>query len=487
MFDSEFYPTPIHILDQMGIECYGKVCLEPQAGSGNIVDWLNSNGAKEVLAVEKNDKLRGMLRGCSVIETDSFNLKAEEISHVQLIVMNPPFSNAAAHILHLWEIAPEGCEIISLCNYETIAKDHYGRNRQLSSVIEGYGEGMNLGAAFASAARSTNVEIGMIRLFKPALNESADFEGFYLECDQYEGGAGLMRYDEIRAIVQNYVGAVRAFDKVEEAGRELMRYTNTKFGSRPFSFGHSVAFQATFRGDGITTKAAFAKALQMKSWQFIFDIVGIEKYVTQGVMADINKFIESRKNYPFTVKNVYKMLEIIVGTRGETMQRAIIEAVDNFTKHTHENRYGVEGWKTNEGHLLNSRFIIPFIAEANFSRGMGIREGRHYNNSLNDLVKALCFVSGKRYEDIPDIRTVSCTKGENGMYKERDGRDAEKAGFSCEGFNSFETNKWYDWGFFQFKVYKKGTGHFKFKSNDDWAILNRAYAKAKGQTLPEKL
>ncbi len=54
-----------------------------------------------------------------------------------------------------------------------------------------------------------------------------------------------------------------------------------------------------------------------------------------------------------------------------------------------------------------------------------------------------------------------------------------------EGKQVFYPNTWYDWGFFRFKVFKKGTGHFEFKSEDDWAMLNRAYAKAKGQALPE--
>lgn len=489
MFDSEFFPTPHHVIDMMGIDCYDKVVLEPQAGSGNIVEWLNLNGAREVLAVEQNEKLRSMLRGCSVIEENSFNLKAEDISHVQLIVMNPPFSNAASHILHLWNIAPEGCELISLCNYETLNKQYYGRNRELANVVDSYGEGLNLGSVFAQAERTTNVEIGLVRLFKPVVSETADLDGFYLDMDEHAGGGGIMRYDEIRAVVQNYVGAVRAFEKVAEAGKELNRYTQTKFGNREFSFGSEIAFQATSRGEGITNKHAFARAFQRKCWQFIFDIVGIEKYVTRGVMADINKFIDSRKNYPFTVKNVYRMLEIIVGTRGETMQRAIVEAVDNFTKHTHENRYGVEGWKTNEGHLLNQKFIIPYIADVRWSGNsrLSIRQGKYYSKALEDLVKALCFVTGKRYEAIPDIRTASCVKGEDGMYSDRNGILRERPDYSSNGFDAFEPNKWYDWGFFQFKVFKKGTGHFKFKSLDDWGQLNRAYAKAKGQTLPEKL
>jgi hypothetical protein len=36
-------------------------------------------------------------------------------------------------------------------------------------------------------------------------------------------------------------------------------------------------------------------------------------------------------------------------------------------------------------------------------------------------------------------------------------------------------------------VFKKGTMHLAFKDKKIWETLNRAYAKSKGQVLPEKL
>lgn len=63
--------------------------------------------------------------------------------------MNPPFSNAAKHILHAWEIAPEGCEIISLCNWETIKNSYSSERRQLEEIIDNYGDdSVNLGKCF---------------------------------------------------------------------------------------------------------------------------------------------------------------------------------------------------------------------------------------------------------------------------------------------------------------------------------------------------
>ena len=144
------------------------------------------------------------------------------------------------------------------------------------------------------------------------------------------------------------------------------------------------------------------------------------------------------------------------------MQRAIVEAVDNFTKYTHENRYGVEGWKTNEGHLLNIKIIADYVAGFEFGNNLRVRT---YNSRqvdyIIDLFKALCFITGTDFATIPTVYKINEQK--------------------------LIPNTWYEWGFFEFKVFKKGTGHFKFKDHKVWEKLNRAYAKAKGQVLPEKM
>ncbi len=57
MFNSEFYPTPLSVLEQMGIDCYDKVVLEPSAGKGDIVDFVFANGAAEVLVCEDDQDL----------------------------------------------------------------------------------------------------------------------------------------------------------------------------------------------------------------------------------------------------------------------------------------------------------------------------------------------------------------------------------------------------------------------------------------------
>lgn len=454
MFNSEFFPTPRHVLDMMEVDCYGKVCADFSAGKGDIVDYLKEHGASRVVACEINEDLCKILAPkCELIGRDFFQIEAAQVSHIQAIYINPPFSNADKHIMHAWKVAPEGCEITALCNWETLDNKYSSGRKELGELINTYGCKRNLGSCFSTAERKTDVEVGLVKLFKPAVSSDFDFDGFFLNDDEERGEDGIMSYNEIRAIVNSYVAAVKCFDKCRDAMVEMNRCTSNFGFSQNFSF--TVEYNQT-----VCTKEDFARHMQMKAWKYIFNKVNIEKYVTQGVMADINAFINSRLNYPFTLRNVYKMLEIIVGTRASIMNRAIVEAVDNFTKHTHENRYGVEGWKTNEAHLLNKKFITGWISTLSYSGGLELRTYQcRSTDYVIDLMKALCFITATDFDSI-------------------------KPAFE---WRNMKANTWYDWGFFEFKVFKKGTGHFKFKDEKVWENLNRTYAKIKGQVLPEKL
>ena len=182
-------------------------------------------------------------------------------------------------------------------------------------------------------------------------------------------------------------------DKFEAAAEELSRL------AKGVNFGDGFSFKISYSNE-VKTKLEFSRALQIRCWNLVFEEMNVQKYVTRGVREDLNKFIQSRHHYPFTMRNVYKMIEIIFGTREHTMNRAICEAVENYTKHTHENRYSVEGWKTNESHLLAQKFIVPYMVK-HYNYGNGekfeLNYGR-YQDDLNDLIKAICYIQGYNYD-----------------------------------------------------------------------------------------
>lgn len=90
--NTDFYPTPDNVIAQMmmGEDYMFKTILEPSAGSGNIVKWLQQTGDCNVVACEKDVHLRKLLDGlCPLIGDDFFYLTAEQVSHVDYIVGCP--------------------------------------------------------------------------------------------------------------------------------------------------------------------------------------------------------------------------------------------------------------------------------------------------------------------------------------------------------------------------------------------------------------
>lgn len=500
MFNKDFYPTPENVIFQMleGYDVNGHTVLEPSAGKGDIVDILLSRGAN-VIACESNDDLRKIVSGkCKVIHSDFLKVQSSDISHVDIIVMNPPFSADAKHIIHAWQIAPIGCVIIALCNIETI-KSRYCTNREhLGSIIEEYGNYKDLGQCFSNSERKTGVQVAMVRITKPGVKAKNEFAGFFMEEEPEKQETGIMQYNVIRDLVNRYVAAVKLYDKQLELGIEMNNLTSGFYSSQ-FGFSISEDGKPKARSD-------FKKDLQKSGWNFIFAKLNLAKYTTKGLKEDINKFVEEQAHIPFTMKNIYAMLHLVVGTNGQRMDKALMEVFDKLTKHYDENRYYVEGWKTNSYYLVNRRFIMPYCVHVGWG---GKVERNTYSSSsfelIEDFVKALCFISGDNYSNMISLDDMISYKyklvNENGHYlnelkydfdvtvKERDldaitRKQAERPG-SRIVIDNIEFGKWFNWGYFKVRAYKKGTMHIEFLNEDLWAKFNQRIAKLKGYPLFE--
>jgi hypothetical protein len=469
-FSADFFPTPDHVIDQMlkGVNLKNKKVLEPSAGNGNIVTYLQREGA-EVIACENNQDLKKILQTkCTVIAEDFLTVESHQISHVDLIVMNPPFSADEAHILHAYNIAPAGCKIISLCNLNTVKHTYTEKRKELKNIIDNYGSFADLGPCFNEAERKTGAAIGLIKLQKPGSNYNTEFDGFFMDEDPEEQQYnGLMPYNFVRDLVNRYVAAVKIFDEQLITAVRLNDLTSSFYGSK-------LAMSITER-DAPKTRNEFKKDLQKNAWNFIFNKMNMQKYATRGLKEDINKFVENQHNVPFTMRNIYKMLEIVIGTTESRMDRAILEVFEKLTKHHAENRYNVEGWKTNSHYTVNKRFIVPNIFGVGWS---GQLEVTHYAETyevIDDLHKALCFLTGENYDKIGSFWSFNHIETE----------ESKTASSYKKEYIKHEFNKWYEFGMFKVKGFKKGTGHFEFKDENIWGKFNQRISKLKGYPLFE--
>lgn len=475
MFNKNFYPTPDEVLNMMGFDAKDKIVLEPSAGSGNIIDFLKIKGAKKIIACENSEKLAEIVKSkCDqFLSYDFLEVKKEDVSHVEMIVANPPFSNGVEHVLHMWEIAPDGCHIYTLINHDNL--DSYSATREtrrLKNLIKDFGASVNLGSCFDTAERKTNVNVGFITLFKPATEESG-FEGFFMD-DEHAINTeyGIIKYDAIRNLVERYVDALKTFKEFEAVQTKM----NTIL--EPVRISPLTAKIYENGRDSELDYNGFASALQRKMWQHVFSMMNLDKFLTSKVRDKINKFSEQQQKVPFTMKNIYRMGEIIYGTSEQIMKDALVESIDNLTMYTHENRYEVEGWKTNKGHLLGKKFIANGLSTWS---GLEISWGSRIDDNLSDLIKVLCNLTATNFDNI----TRPCNWIEKGMGSNTwyDVKMKLKNGVDENGNDKYI----YEPIFFEFKFFKKGSIHIKFLDEKLWELLNRKYADIKGNDLPEKI
>lgn len=455
MFNKDFFPTPRPVIEYIlsGYTLEGKTILEPSAGKGDIVDYCIGAGAN-VIACEKHpDLLTIVAAKCPVIAGDFLTVTSEQVSHIDMIVMNPPFSSDEKHILHAWEIAPAGCKIVALCNAETLEKTYSYSRKELKSVVDSYGNWRNIGGVFAKSERPTDVEIGLIELQKPGASYDSEFEGFFMEDDpQEEQYNGIMPYNFIRDVVNRYIAAIKLFDQQMELAVQMNNLTS--------GFYSSNLATSMKEGDKPITRSRYKKDLQKSAWNFIFSKMNMQKYATKGLKEDINRFVEQQQQIPFTMRNIYHMLDIVIQTHSQRMDKALEEVFDKLTQHYDENRYSVEGWKTNSHYLVNKKFILPNLFEPNYSGGLRPRYGWSNVEIIEDFQKALCYITGTKYEDCTSFWQF-CTN------------------------NKISSNELHSWGFFEFRAFKKGTGHFTFNSDELWGKFNQHIARIKGYPLFE--
>lgn len=467
LFNRDFYPTPHEVIEQMLSlsDIRGKIILEPSAGSGNIVDFLQKNGAKKVIACEINTKLQAIIAGkCELIASDFLTVTPDMISHIDMIVMNPPFSAEEAHILHAWDVAPEGCEIISLCNSSLLSRNYYERREKIRELIDNNGNSQCLGEVFKTAERQTSVDVSVIRLYKPRTGEHEFDDFFDMTEDEEPNTQGIVRYSYVQDIVSKYKDAVELFDTVMEGNNRMNELCNS-MGVQPIVFGARKVQDVNSYSSGAITRDMFKKTLQKSLWKHVFEQFHMSKYVTQNVINELNRAIELASDMPFTMKNIYRMAQMLVATHGNRMQQTLVETFEYICSLSAENSTAGEKWKTNSDYMINRRFIVPYLTSydkymtrTNCYVSLGYY--REYTK-IDDIVKALCHITGTNYDNISNISTFV-----------RETR--------------MNWGQWYEWGFFRIRGYKKGTMHFEFIDENVWYKFNQEVASVKGWQLPKQ-
>lgn len=546
--NQDFYPTHKEAADILlrNLDLFDKIVLEPHGGKGDLIEQIKLAGAKEIITCEIEKDLIPICseKADKFLKPNFLEVSSDEISHVDYIIANVPFSNGADHIIHMWEVCPEGCIISAFINYNTYKIWKKGNRAKLRQIIDKYGKIDYVGNIFNNAERKTDVEVGLVYLYKEKTGDD-EFED-YLFSDEEEkeiyGGDGIAFYSKIRDIVGRYIQGVKMFNSVIGKADEINSIIHPLGGE--FNINFSAIDK---RGDRYTTltRDTFKKDLQKSAWKSVFKEMNMEKYLTRKSREQINKYVEMETTKPFTEKNIYIMAQTIFGTHESRMMDVVEETFDWLTMHHNGNRYAVEGWKTNSMYMVNKKFIAPYCGLSMGYDGSPSFDWGRSSETINDLVKALCIVDGKNYDNMISIEDFFSSKEvENEDKKEFCIKVSDETGVDlkfCQLIHEFlinyssvteidkwinknfwdfnwisdrkkdlkkiikyyqkekptskyfgkrretkEWGKWYNWNFFKIKVYKKGTMHCQFIDDKLWEKFNLLAVKKKGWRLPTK-
>lgn len=242
---SEFYPTPRALAEKMVEHTDWKTVrtiLEPSAGKGDIlkavarkltyeigvdVDCIEADSnLRQVLSYNFSDEKRNEIydrerdldsrrwsqdnplsekeREKLAALDDEYNgffsdgihivgndfLAYQPFKRYDLIIMNPPFSEGDKHLLKALDIQKRGGQIVCLLNAETIRNPYTHTRQELLATLERYDYQCEfIQNAFCTAERATGVEVALIRVNIPAVQETSDIYERMMKaeyCEEYE-------------------------------------------------------------------------------------------------------------------------------------------------------------------------------------------------------------------------------------------------------------------------------------------------------------
>lgn len=511
----EFYPTPVELVAKMieGIRFKsGNSILEPSAGSGNIVKFiafanntLNDHWRYKYYEGTLDEKRKQIIENDAVkryydyeeddtknyfphinfdidcIEIDKnlqailknhdFNVIADDFLSFETskmydyIIMNPPFSDGDKHLMKAIKLAEKngGSQIICLLNAETI-RNPYSRSRvELKDTLDKYDATYEfINNAFSNAERKTDVDIVIVRVTVPNLNQ------FKFDWSDLDIGADDMNYDVPEECSELVIGdklkqPVLMYRREIELGKRLIYeynaikdkiscgFTNENDPNDYDSYkkeaiihlkvgDNDLAGRLTTLSEVINT---YIERVRYKYWYELLH----EPFFMKGLPSDAqNEYfgeIEKLSKYEFSIPNICRIQLDILSKTAESIEKSIVNL---FEKFTYEHSMGCEknvhyfnGWMSNDAFIINKKIVIPYMNCFN-----------SYNGELNIDYTARRFFA--------DIERIFAYFDAEPIFSDID--------YICNEYNHFGQSKKCEFKYFFVDFYKKGTVHITFKDDE---------------------
>lgn len=504
MFTDDFYPTPRWLARKMvaKISPNAEYWMEPSAGKGDLVatilnpctyeEWeaeaeiedlkdrrgtergyrahsyrSERESRRRVECVEANPDLASVLRskGYDVVGFDW--LTYDGVAAADAVVMNPPFSNGAAHLLKAWEWLYRG-EIVCLLNEETILNPYTEERRRLAEIIGKHGNVEHLGACFAEAERPTNVRVSLVYLKKELADDTIDmWANVSTERDpgcDFGAEPNMLAIQDNLGNMEHWYNMANAHfvEAIKHARLAKMFMDQNKVhdydrdGNRDHDFKTILGLAMD---NSHHSRAEFLRRHRKLAWASVFTQMEFHKWLDSKQEEEIRRDIARDMHVPFTAANIKATLQNVFENRNKLFLKSVANVFDELTSHDASNtNVKSEGWTTNSGYKVNQRLVFPRGVHFDFG---GWSTYAHYTRAgvvYHDLDRILCKLEGKPFEKCHTIGAII---------------DHNRHAKPVAGGVYLESE------YFEIRLFKKGTVHLKCKRPDLLEKFNAMAAAGK--------
>ena len=483
----DYYPTPPALaaellaglkIDGLPLKRAGGPILEPSAGSGDLAraiekaagcdEWQRGRHDQRFIdllsldCIEQSAALRATLKenGFRVVHDDFLTFTPH--AHYKAIIMNPPFSEGARHLLHALHIMERGGEVRCILNAETIRNPCTNERKELAALLAKYNARIVYKqGAFTHAARKTSVEVALVFVTIPPappvsrikLELNAETTRRYQSAPDL---AALVSSDPITAAVERYNaaadGLARLYEEYDGISSLFTLPTHDDNARRP-------------RDPVVSLSKSYNNALcdlRAIYWEQLFDLPQIRDAMTQTMQNDYHKRLNDLRHYDFTPYNILTIREEISRNIVSNIESEIIRLFDSWTNAHYadysKNIHYYNGWCTNSAYKIGKRVIFRCNA---FSYWLESFRPINAEGQLANIEKTLHFLdtNGTAYNG-DDLRAALKAAEDNG----------QTAKIQLHYFNA--------------TFYKKGTCHIEFTNPDVLKSFNIFASQKKGWLPP---
>lgn len=401
---------------------------------------------KDQKELEKLDEeLEGFFNKDIYVVHDDF-LTYEAYKKYDLIIMNPPFSCGDKHLLKALNIQKNGGGIICLLNAETIRNPFTESRRQLVKLLNEYNASVEyIDNAFASAERTAQVDVALIKVFIPENDSEMSIFDKLAEAKEYEEptpeeSTELEISDFIKAEVSHYQIEVEAGIELIKTYNRMLPYLNTSFDSKEYGFSKPI-IELTDGNSHEMTINRYVKAVRLKYWKALLTNEKFIGRLTSKLQHEYREKVHSFANYDFSEFNIRTLVVEINSQVKSGIESEIMTMYDKLTEeHAYypectKNRHLYDGWKTNKAWKLDKKSIIPCYGI--FDRWDGKPRTYEAYGLLADIERIFNFFDGNMTAEI-DLSRQLDLNFRNGITKN----------IQCKYFNV--------------TFYKKGTVHITY-------------------------